>query len=108
MSWTLTTSGAAILKAGLNANSTITASGAALAKWCDEAEGLICAKTRIDWVANYSSIGANFKPILDDVAASLIAKEMGRHWIALRLMNRWPPVRFCRVCVGAPMYPWMW
>ena len=39
--WQLCTSGAAILKAGVNANSTITASGSALLGWYTEAEGYI-------------------------------------------------------------------
>lgn len=64
MSWTLTTSGSAILSAGGNANSTITASGSALQAWSDEAEGYICAHTRRDWLTNYASLGQPIKQAL--------------------------------------------
>ena len=74
MSWTLTTSQAAISAAGSYANTTIVASGATLAKWSDYAEGRICAKTRYDWVTNYASVGTNYKGILGNVAANMIAK----------------------------------
>ena len=76
MSWTLTTSGAAILKAGLNANSTIIASGASLAKWSDEAEAVLCTHTRYDLINNYSNINTNFKPIFDDAASDIIAMRI--------------------------------
>jgi hypothetical protein len=73
MSWTLSTSGAAIAKAGANANSAIIASAATLAKWSDEAEGTLCTATRKDWVADYALITTNFKPILDDTISSMVA-----------------------------------
>lgn len=73
MAWTLCTSGAAVLKAGANANSTISSSGAALLIWSNEAEGIICAETTRDWVTNYASVGANFKQALADAATAKIA-----------------------------------
>jgi len=76
MSWTLTTSGAAIIKAGANANSTIIASGAALEKWSDQAEGRIVTESRRDWVDSYSSVDSGVKEILSDVCSSLIAKQI--------------------------------
>lgn len=76
MSWTLCTSGAAIAKAGVNANSTIIASNATLAEWSDEAEGSINLISHKDWIANYAGIGANFKPILADCASDIIAKRI--------------------------------
>jgi hypothetical protein len=76
MSWTLTTSGAAILKAGLNANSSIITSGASLAIWSDEVESTIAGLTKYDWVFNYSNIKTNFKFILDDTASGMIAKKI--------------------------------
>lgn len=72
MSWTLTTSGACIAKAGLNAN----VSGALLQRWSDEAEGSLSTIGRYDWVANYGTIGANFKPILDDAASDMVAMKI--------------------------------
>lgn len=76
MSWTLCTSGAAIAKAGASASSTITGSGATLAEWSDEVEGTICTQTRYDWVTNYASVGAKFKPILADLASDMIATRI--------------------------------
>lgn len=76
MSWTLTTSGACIQKAGANASSTITASGAALQKWSDHAESWLSLITRKDWVADYSTITANFKPALSDVVSDMVALRM--------------------------------
>lgn len=76
MSWTLTTSGACITKAGLNANSAIIISGSALSRWSDEAEGAICSETRRDWVTDYASVKANFKPILSLACASYVANEI--------------------------------
>lgn len=76
MSWTLTTSGAAIAKAGYGANSDIIASAATLAKYSDDAEGLLNVATRRDWIADYAIITANFKPILSDVVSDLIAMRI--------------------------------
>jgi hypothetical protein len=80
MSWTLCTSGAAISKAGANANSSIVASGSILAVWSDEAEAKLNTDSRYDWVANYASVGANYKPILakavsDSVALNIIGYD---------------------------------
>lgn len=76
MSWTLCTSGAAILKAGTHANSTIIASGASLAIWSTEAEGRIEAETRRTWVDNYSGLSTGIKGVLGDVCSSLIAMNI--------------------------------
>jgi len=76
MSWTLCTSGAAIYKAGTNANSTVVASGSILQEWSDEVEGSIDTLTRKDWVASFASVAANFKPILTDLASDMIATKI--------------------------------
>lgn len=76
MSWTLTTSGAAIAKAGYGANSTVTASSVVLAKWSDEVEGQICTLTRKDWITSYSSVGTNFRGGLSDAASDGIAMKI--------------------------------
>lgn len=81
MSWTLSTSGAAIAKAGAGATETITADATVLAKWSDQAEGKLFALTRKDWVADYTNIAANFKPILDDTISDMIAIKIVR-WSA--------------------------
>lgn len=74
MSWTLTTSGAAIRKAGANANTTIVASGAALISFSDEAEAIICDICRSDVVTNYASLTSNGKAILGGMASNMIAQ----------------------------------
>lgn len=84
MSFTLCTSGAIIIKAGINANAAAKSSGAVITQFADEAEGFINTATRYDWVANYTRVGANFKPILADIAsdlagASLIAYDMSNY-----------------------------
>jgi len=73
MSWTLCTSGSAIVKAGEDANSTIIASGSALSEWSDEAEGQIVAKTRRDWVGSYSNVNIYIQQALADACSDLIA-----------------------------------
>ena len=76
MGWTLTTSGAAISKAGANANSTVIASGALLLKWSDQAEGKIVAETRRNWVTKHSDLATDVKSALDNIASSEIAKQI--------------------------------
>lgn len=76
MVWTLCTSGSAIVKAGANANSTITASGSALAQFSTEAEALICNAARIDLVTNYASLTAEGKEILSSIASSYIGQQI--------------------------------
>lgn len=76
MSWTLTTSGAAVVKAGLNQNSTIGLSGVAMTSWSNQAEGRIEAETRRSWVDNYSLLSTGIQNILDDVCSSMIAKQI--------------------------------
>lgn len=75
MSWTLCTSGAAIVKAGAYANSDIQTSGAILAAWSDEAEGRICAECHTDFVTNPPS-EAVISGALQDVCSAMIAKKM--------------------------------
>lgn len=76
MAWTLGTSGSAIVKAGAFANSTITASGSALANWSDEAEAYICNICRVDVVSNFSSLTSNGKQILQTLFTSLVAQRI--------------------------------
>ena len=75
MSWTLCTSGAAVLKAGTHANS-ISTSGSALAEWSTEAEGKIEADTGFSWVTNYSGLSTGIKGALSEVCSSLIAMKI--------------------------------
>jgi len=76
MSFTLCTSGSAVMKAGVHANSDATASGSMLASWSDEAEGRIEAETRRTWVDNYAGLSTGIKGVLSDVCSSLIAMNI--------------------------------
>lgn len=76
MTWTLTTSGAAIAKAGANADSTIIASGSTLLQWCKEAEGYVCENTSIDWVTYYDDASTQVQNALSDAVSSKIAMNI--------------------------------
>lgn len=76
MSFTLCTSGSIVRRAGLNVNSTIAASGSALADYCDQAEGEVCARTRRNWVSSYSTVAADLKPALAKATAALAAMNV--------------------------------
>jgi len=75
MSYTFTTSGAILLKAGANVSTNFTGTNAQanLSGFSDNAEALINAVARIDLVASYSTLGTNTKAILGDVASDLAA-----------------------------------
>jgi len=76
MTWTLCTSGSAIVKAGVNANTVMIASGSLLAGFNDEVESYICDVVRYDVVTNYATIKTNGKMILSHLASSLIAQNI--------------------------------
>lgn len=76
MSFTLCTSAAIVTRAGAHVDSTASTSAAILEQFSNEAEGFIVTATRYDWVANYSSVGANFKPMLSTVASCLAAADL--------------------------------
>ena len=79
MSFNLTTSHAIIWAAGKDANSTAFASGSIMAKWCDEAEAVLAADTKYDWVANYSSVLANTQQALSEAAAARAAIKLVKY-----------------------------
>jgi len=76
MAWTLTTSGSAIRKAGERANSTIVASGSALADWSNQSEGRIVADSNKNWVSQYATLSDDIKNILSDTSSDLIAMKI--------------------------------
>ena len=76
MTWTLCSSGAAIAKAGANANSTIIASAARLLEFATSAEGFICAQCHNDFVTNYSSQDTLIKAALADVCSAMVAMDI--------------------------------
>jgi hypothetical protein len=76
MAWTLCTSGAAIHKAGEDADATIIASGSALADYSDEAEALCCVVARSDVIGNYGTLTANGKKVFQDITSSYVAEQI--------------------------------
>lgn len=76
MTWVLTSSGSAVSKAGLWANSSIVVSGSWLALRSDDAEGFIALHSHRDFVTNYSSLNSEVKKALSDLASSHIAKAI--------------------------------
>lgn len=76
MAFTLTTSQAIIALAGANVNTSASTSGALLALFCNEAEGVVCAYSRYDWVTNYATVLAICKPLLDEATACYAANKL--------------------------------
>lgn len=76
MSWVFCTSGSAIVKAGVNANSVIVASGSALAQWSDDVEDTLCTIARYDLIANYATLTTNGKKLLGRMASADIANRI--------------------------------
>lgn len=76
MAWKFCSSGAAIIKAGAGANSSVIQSGAFLAGWSDEAESVICATARKNLIDSYSSVNSSGKYILQNVCSSMIAQKI--------------------------------
>lgn len=76
MTYTLSTSGAAVRKAGYGVNSTIAVSGAALDNWNAQDEARVNFLTNYDWVGNYSGLSSNFVSILDDTVSSMTAIKL--------------------------------
>ena len=76
MAWTECTSGQAIVKAGVNANSTITASGSVLVLWSTEAEGSIDLETGKTILSSYASLPAGVQGAVSDICSSKIAMKI--------------------------------
>ena len=76
MAFTLATSNAIVTKAGAAVSSTASTSAAILEQFSNEAESFIAAESRYDFVSNYSTLGANAKIILGDIASSLAAMKL--------------------------------
>ena len=75
MSWTLCTSGSAILKAGIHVDTSIH-SGANFDALSDEAEGSIEQDTNTSWVASYTGLSTSIKNALGDICSARIAKKL--------------------------------
>ena len=76
MSFTLSSSWAITKEAGINANASWISSGAILSELGDRAEGVVCMKTRKDWVTDYANVGAEIKLALSDAVALWAGKRL--------------------------------
>lgn len=76
MTLTLCTTTDIIRKAGLGANSTITASGTWLEEIGNNAEGCVIADTRIDWITGYSDVNTYVKLKLQEATAAKAALDV--------------------------------
>ena len=74
MSWAFCTSGSAINKAGINANASIIASGAALISWYDEAEAYVCDVTRVN--LSGSTLTHPGKKIIGRMISAMVAQNI--------------------------------
>ena len=69
MSWILSSSLAIQIEAGANASTAYSASSAILVNLSDRAEGVICMKTRKDWVTDYANVGTQIRNVLSEAVA---------------------------------------
>ena len=77
MAWELCTLSSALVKAGANANSTITASAGALAVFYDQAVGDLVVRTRRDWTTTTNTNASVAKAV-----ANVLSNE-----VATRIIN---------------------
>lgn len=70
MTETLCSSGAVVLKAGVNAKNLTTAQYTQL---INQSESFISAISRYDWVANFAGLSTNLKLILEDTCSARAA-----------------------------------
>lgn len=78
MSWTLCTSGSALKKAGVNANTNMTtyAEKTFCDQLSDEAESIACDIARYDLVTNYASLTANGKAVCAQFCEAVVAQNI--------------------------------
>ena len=76
MSFTLCTSGAIVIAAGANVNSSAATSGAILQQFSDEAEGEICENARYDAVANYTGLTSAGKLFLGQLCSNIAGMNL--------------------------------
>ena len=71
---TLCASSAMILKAGANATTALVEAN--YTQLINQAEATVCTLSRVDWVAAYAGLSANYKTILEEVTSNLAAQYM--------------------------------
>ncbi len=76
MAWTLSNSGNAILKAGVNANADIISGVTDIESLSTEAQGWIAARVHSDVVTNFSTFPTEIQNTLSDIHSSRIAMQI--------------------------------
>ena len=61
---------------GLNANSTIMASGLIIQRYIEDAEGVVVGATKIDWITDITKVTASVKLLLAVCVSAHAAKEI--------------------------------
>ena len=61
---------------GLYADPTILATDADITRYIEDAEGVVCGRTRVDWVTNYADVNTYVKKMLSTCVAAFAAKEI--------------------------------
>ena len=82
---TFSVSQAVIAKAGTGASSDLTTSWALTSEfetWIEEAEAVVSAVSRYDYVANSAGLQTNIKPILSDATSNLAAIQAVKYKMA--------------------------
>ena len=75
-SFILCTSGAAIAKAGPNADINIVSSGAVMNKFSEEVEGTFCMKTHKDWIGASAATTTPLSNSISDYCSDKIAMKV--------------------------------
>ena len=73
---TLCTSGAVKHRAGTNASTTVTNSGAWMTELINQSEGDFIADTRVNWIDLYGSMNADFKQQIEGAVAAKAAVKV--------------------------------
>jgi len=68
----LTTSGAAVVKAGANVSTSIP-EGEGWVRWASQATAIINVESRRNWSDSYDTLNSDVKWILNDIASDLVA-----------------------------------
>lgn len=76
MTYTMASSAAIIMEAGASISSSVSSSDALLARFSNNAEGIIYANTRYDFIAKYPNASSGAQFFLSATAAKLAAIDM--------------------------------
>lgn len=76
MAFTMCSSSAIVAKAGAGANPDASTSTTLLTEWSDFAEGQIIARTKINWLSNFSGLPTSIQNALGDAASDIAGTKL--------------------------------